>query len=545
MPEVLEGKPDKKAKIKPYLAAFPDEPPLLAFCLYYFPHRFSAPPGPFHREIAQLFETADRIAFTNPPESGKSTEMNLGASIYLALEKQAKLILIISATGTTVGSTAAYWLDQIVEELTTNEKLLRDYPFLSERKSKRSTSHQSDLNWETRQKSGIKLPNNSQIIALGWNQVHRGLHPQYIILDDPESDETVSTDYQREKFFAKLKKVVLRMLGADESVKLVWVGSYINRYCILKKVIENDFPPEQKISFENWTRKKFPAEIHGEDGKWESYWPGSRWTKEALQRKRLEMGERDYLTEFMHQPPETEAETAFPVVAMHDYSLVDLAGHSESPHRDWISVDAASGTAHNADYRAWGHFRQFLTPKDDFEKLIYVVDYGENRKPPEDVVSDIIKVMLRNDPKMPYVRNSKEGEGGNWFEKELRRQWTALKLPYLPNVVPVSMPGNKAGGKMENWDKCLSWIPRHHFAVPSHKKERIREVLLNFPEIEKDDLVDAFMVGMKYAEVYPVGFHGSKRRSVLAHEYDENPEEVFRSGHQHTNKDGYKETVFV
>lgn len=530
--------------MKPYLQAFPDLPPLLAFCQYYLPHRFSAPFGDFHKEIAADFHSHDRIAFTTPPECGKSTLMNLGASIYLSVECGVPLILIISATGTTVGSTAAYWLDQIVEELTHNEKILADYPFLKERKSTRSTSHHTDLNWETKQKSGIKLPNNSQIIALGWNQVHRGLHPQYVILDDPESDETVSTEYQREKFFQKFTKVVLRMMRKDSSVKLVWIGSYINRYCILKRVIENDFPEERKASYASWIRKKFPAEVHKEDGEWDTFWPDSHWTKEALQAKRDEMTEVPYLTEFMHQPPDTEVETGFDSAWMHEYKLLDLASKSDRPHRDWIAVDAASGTKANADYRAWIHFRQFLDPKDDFEKLICIVDYGENRRPPEEVVATIINVMQKNDLKMPYVRNSKEGEGANWFEKELRRQWAEMKLVGRPNVVPISLPGNKAGGKMENWDKCLSWLPRHHFAVPVHKKERIREVLLNFPEIEKDDLVDAFVVGMKYAETYPVGHHGKRHRTILAWEYDEkNPEDAVVTGIPHRTSDGYITTV--
>lgn len=528
--------------MKPFLAAFPNEPPLLAFGLYYFPHRFTAPPGEFHRELAHDLENCNRLAATTPPECGKSTLLNLNASIYFVLEKGVKLVIIVSATGSTVGSTAVMWLDQITEELTTNEKLLADYPWLKERKSRRSTSHQTDLNWETKQKSGIKLPNNAQIWALGWAQLHRGPHPAFLLFDDPESDETVATEYQRQKWWSKFKKVGLRMLRMDDSVKGVWIGSYITKNCNLKKVIENDFPPEDRITFKNWIRRKYVAEIRGEDGEWDTFWPGSHWTKEALLAKRDEMGERDYKTEFMHDPPMSESNSAFNKnwIFHHKYSDLIDRNMSRARGRFWLCVDAASGTSKNADFRAWILGFQFKEPKDAFEKRPFIVDYGENRKPPDEVAAQLIGKMMEHYPNMPYVRGTKEGEGANWLEAEVRRQMKELKPPRTPNVTPLQMPGSRAGGKGKNWDECMAFVARHPFSIPEHKRERLEEVLfaMGSPGLDHDDLADAFMLFMRYIKVYPIGFEGRPRRSCLAHEYDTNPDdERYYPGHTYLEKE--------
>ena len=125
----------------------------------------------------------------------------------------------------------------------------------------------------------------------------RGARPRLFIMDDPEFDSDItggsagSQYIITEKYEQILFRQIIPMLVKGSG--LFWVGTMINRRCLLYRACEEDDP-----RFKNWMRRVYAAENSARTKSlWEAAWP-----KDFLKAREAEMGTSAYSTEYLNRP---------------------------------------------------------------------------------------------------------------------------------------------------------------------------------------------------------------------------------------------------
>jgi len=203
----------------------------LKFRQQYFPHYHKVPDGPFQEELSRILyglttRRGSKIAVAAPRGCAKSTILSLEYVIYCICYKLENFIVIISSTA----DQARGFLNDIKQELETNEHLIKDFPDICEIGAKpgppRWTQHE------------IVTRNKVKVIALGVGQQIRGrrnreFRPSLIILDDIESNEGLQNMESFNKLEDWLTKAVLK---AGSSISnFIYVGTIHHYGSLLAK----------------------------------------------------------------------------------------------------------------------------------------------------------------------------------------------------------------------------------------------------------------------------------------------------------------------
>jgi predicted phage terminase large subunit-like protein len=146
----------------------------------------------------------------------------------------------------------------------------------------------------------MAVPLCGKIRGQNWG----GIRMELIVLDDPEDDESVVQEDQRNKRERWIKTACLNSLSRKRG-SLIWYGTILHQDSLLNRQIKRA-PPKQ------WIKFRLPAynhtgETHGDMNPGDLLWPEG-WTMEQLMDRKAEMGLSAALfsQEFLNEPMSEE-----------------------------------------------------------------------------------------------------------------------------------------------------------------------------------------------------------------------------------------------
>jgi hypothetical protein len=146
--------------------------------------------------------------------------------------------------------------------------------------------------------------NNSSITGVSCLMKHRGRHPLYGVIDDPEEIETSRNPEWRKKYFNWLFRTYLPMFAPGGHV--VWIATPPAPFCCLHMALagisrdetEDDLDAEEQDQrFEDWYRCKFKAIREDDDGNLYSIMP-EKISVDGFEAKKAALGLAATLSEY-------------------------------------------------------------------------------------------------------------------------------------------------------------------------------------------------------------------------------------------------------
>lgn len=246
------------------------------FVKTYFPHLASAPSADFHVKAANEILNNKRLRAVYEWARGlaKSTNMSLMIPLWLFLAHAEKMCMVLVSK---TEEMADRLLAELQGELLTNELLKQDY---SERMQVVSCS------------SGeLITADGSFFYSCGRGQSprgvkHKGLRPNYIIIDDIDDDELVRNDARVSLLTDWCNEALMGTMQVGRG-RFILVGNRISNKSVLANLAENK------------TYKHTRINILDRNGK--PSWSEAQ-TSEEIQDLRLSQGERSFQKEYMNNP---------------------------------------------------------------------------------------------------------------------------------------------------------------------------------------------------------------------------------------------------
>lgn len=215
------------------------------FARTYFPHYVKHANAALHDYLYQRFPEivdngiGDHEAIAASRGNAKSTIVTQIGVIWCVVTGRKKYpVIIMDAL-----DQALPMLEAIKAELAFNPRLLMDFP---------EATGQGRV-WQV---GTIVTANDAKVQVFGSGKRMRGLRhgphrPDLVIGDDLENDENVRSPEQRDKLESWLKKTVLSLGAADDSMDVVIIGTILHYDSVLNRLINNKL----------WKSRKFRAII--------------------------------------------------------------------------------------------------------------------------------------------------------------------------------------------------------------------------------------------------------------------------------------------
>ncbi len=211
------------------------------FCAIYLPAHFRDEPSRMHREIGELLESAtvergERLAIAAPRGHAKSTLVSLGYVLWSIVYGTEKYIVLISNTA----EQASDLLSFVKAELTTNDRLLEDFPEVCEPLGQRPGPERWRKD-EIITRDGASGGAGTKVTALGAEKKirgrrHRQDRPTLIIADDIENESEARSEDQRRNKAEWFNKAVLKAGSAETNV--VVVGTVLHYDSVLAQLLD-------------------------------------------------------------------------------------------------------------------------------------------------------------------------------------------------------------------------------------------------------------------------------------------------------------------
>ena len=430
----------------------------LLFFNIYMSHFVKCEMAPFHQDLFAITEDEGIrfAAITAFRESAKSTIMTLSYSLWSILGvQQKKFVVILSQTK----DQASQHFKDLKHELETNSLLKADLgPFKEDE-------------WNSRT---VVIPRyNARITVASAEQSIRGMkhgphRPQIIIADDCEDTLSVKTLESRDNTYNWFTKEILPLGSRD--TKIIVIGNLLHEDSLLMRL---------KKGIASGTRSGIYREypLINEDG--QCLWPGLYPTQEAIEQKRLDIGNKfSWSQEFLLKPLDNK-EAIVQENMLHYYRELPKDNDSSSYA---VGIDLAISEKDGADFTAMVTAKVFK--QDDGTSLIYIL--------PNPVNEHLLfpDILARIDSLVA-------GFGGK-FSTTLYIEEAMLQgylTQYLDDHGFIA-----EGFKLHGMDKRirvqLSSHPINSAKVffPEVGAEPILYQLLNFGATKNDDLVDALTV---------------------------------------------------
>lgn len=256
--------------------------------LYLRPREFAfysggfKPSPEFHYNMIYDLGKYARNSQAAPRGFGKSVVVGMEVPLLLSIGRPYYSIAIAMSTDKLIEGR----FDKLSIELTENPWIREDFGVLRPKRG--------GAIWN---KHHMHLTNGSMIEGFSVMGRKRGARPQLFIMDDPEFDSDItggsagSQYIITEKYEQILFRQIIPMLVKGSG--LFWVGTMINRRCLLYRACEEDDP-----RFKNWMRRVYAAEnANRTKSLWEAAWP-----KDFLKAREAEMGTSAYSTEYLNRP---------------------------------------------------------------------------------------------------------------------------------------------------------------------------------------------------------------------------------------------------
>lgn len=229
----------------------------------------------FHKDIYNLAVEKPRIALAAPRGFAKSTIIAKIYPLWLAITKKKKDICIISASETLAVDHMRY----IKQAIEANPWIQSIWGNL--KSDKWSENHIIILHPD-----GTRI----NIRAKGAGGQIRGFRPDCLILDDIETDESVTSEDQRKKLKDWLFKACINCLLPNG--QLIIIGTIIHPLSVLEDLLE--MPNE-------WTKHRYKAYLDGIQEEGHELWPEER-PHDWLQKRKAEIGSWAFASEYLNNP---------------------------------------------------------------------------------------------------------------------------------------------------------------------------------------------------------------------------------------------------
>jgi hypothetical protein len=228
--EAFPSDPEAKAERLRRVAA---EDGFRVFMETYLPHYVRGEHSLFHQAIfARVPDilastTGVRDLFIAPRGSSKSTHLSLGFALYCIMLRRTRYCLEVCD----VYAQAALLIEAIKAELTTNPRLMNDFP---------DACGQGRV-WR---EGEIVTRQNIRVEGLGALQKLRGRRhgpwrPDLMFFDDIENDEAVRSPEQRQKLMNWVYRAALKVGPPDGSMHVVWVGTVLHFDAVLVRAAKS------------------------------------------------------------------------------------------------------------------------------------------------------------------------------------------------------------------------------------------------------------------------------------------------------------------
>jgi len=404
----VSGLPDDKASVqkrrKETLADFQ------AFCRTYFPHYITGPPSKLHLYLYERLPAlaasseAERDAIAAPRGEAKSTLCAVLFPLWLLMGRRKKFIVLIQDAL----HQATLTLAAIKAELEANPRLAVD--FRKEVGAGATALSASGRPGQPRtwQEADIVTAGGARVMALGSGKRLRGLRhgphrPDLVVLDDIENDDNVRTPDQRDKLDRWVDTAVAGLGGAGAKCDIVYVGTILHYDSVLARKLRHplwtaitfraiEVWPARMDLWERWEellRNQGAAVADGfyaankaamDEGAVVS-WPEVRPIL-ALMKKRVEVGQRAFDSEFMNDPVNV-SEAVFGGLQFW-----------VAPSRDWLFFGACDPSLGKAN-KGRDPSATLVGGLDRETGVLDVVEALIRRRLPDALIEDIIDLQLR------------------------------------------------------------------------------------------------------------------------------------------------------
>lgn len=249
----------------------------LVFGLVYFPHWLTCELADFHWEMSTNFRDLWRYAVCAPVGSGKTVILTKLGLLWSAFFEDSHELLLISNSS----QMAEGWLDEMRIATETSDFLRYDFgSFMGTRWGS------TDLEFIFR--DGERMRRRCVIKGRGKGCAVRGLHPDRIVIDDPQDEGDVKTEKVRDDFSEWLRGALLTRLDTPAK-KLTYVATAFDEKAYIVEILHS--PPP------GWVTVAYSME----DEQGHSIFP-SKYPDEVLLTRKLEMGEARYAADFLNAP---------------------------------------------------------------------------------------------------------------------------------------------------------------------------------------------------------------------------------------------------
>lgn len=447
---------------KPQARKLAAETSIEFFARYYLEKHVRTQLGRLHKEWYDLVTKHKKIAIAAPRGHSKSTVFSLVYPLWCILFNKIKFGVIISDSMTQ----AADLLGAIIEELETNERIIKDFgriagyvpPSLEDKKK-----------WSTKE---IVTTTDVKMVAKSWNSRIRGIRykenrPDLIVVDDLENDENVQSEDQR----GKVKRVFGRsiMQLGSQDVQIIVVGTILHFDSLLQNILDNPG--------EGWYTKIYRA--IKDDGS--ILWP-EWWTMEKFEsiRNDPQVGEIGFQQEFMNNPLDPSQQIIKPQAWYEgsiDLTMVDLFGF----------IDLAISEKETADYTA-----VVTVGKSRTDGKIYVVNAVRLRGG----ISDQLELVFNLRKQYNYrVFGIESVAYQKAFYQVLTKEMQQRK-EYIPTLeVEVDRDKVRRAGIVAPYVDNGTVVFNKGFIDFNNE-------LIQFPKAKHDDYVDAFVGAVQLALIH-------------------------------------------
>jgi phage terminase large subunit-like protein len=422
----------------------------------------------FHKEIYELLKES-WVLLAAPRGFAKSYLSSFFHPLHEALFNKRDTILIISASE----DIAVNWLRKIKNEMENNQLIRGCF---------------GDMKSEKWAETHIILNNKikTEIKAIGAGAQIRGRRPDLVILDDIETDETVSSEDSTKK----LKEWIFRALipTLKPNSQLVMIGTMINQRAIIKQFFEE--------KDNGWAKRLYKAYV-GKEGAGNELW-GDLWSHDKLQEIKSKIGTLAFYAEYMNDPilsgkmPITDAMIRYWETFPTQYSCV-------------IAVDPAYSESDDADWKV------AVCVAVDQKMDRYLHSYVRTHAPTGEYIDSILNLWLMNKNWCTAVGIPKSGGDREFFtsfmnkckERNLYPPVVELKNVFHQTTFQRSVRNkhSRIVAALQPLFECGKYyIHKNHVEA--------REELLLIGHSNHDDVSDA----MAYAEqlIQPVTFNAGE-----------------------------------
>ena len=255
---------------------------LCFFARAYFPHYVKEADAELHTYLYKRLpeivdnEEGGHEAIAAPRGNAKSTIVTQIFVLWCIVTARKHYPLIIMDAL----DQAATMLEAIKAELAFNPRLAMDYPEASG----------VGRVWQV---GTIVTANDAKVQAFGSGKRMRGLRhgphrPDLVVGDDLENDENVRSPDQRDKLENWLKKTVLSLGAADDSMDVIVIGTILHYDSVLSRLLKNPL----------WTSTKFKSIQR---------WPDNMHLWDQWEEVLLNLGAESALDFYNRHKPEMEA----------------------------------------------------------------------------------------------------------------------------------------------------------------------------------------------------------------------------------------------